>query len=72
MDDKKGFDVLEAAIKIFKKYNNPQWPFHCEHDVLTVDVCYSEVSDEDKKLLNDLGFHEGEDDDFKSYRFGSC
>ena len=65
-------DLLKA-IQIFLKYGNPRNPTHCEHDVMTVAINPDWVSDEDKSLLNDLGFFVNEDDnDFRSYRFGSC
>ena len=65
-------DLLKA-IQIFLKYGNPHNPTHCEHDVMTVAINPDWVSDEDKSLLNDLGFFVNEDDnDFRSYRFGSC
>jgi len=65
-------DLIEA-LNIFLKYGNPAYPTHCEHDVLTVDIRPNLVSDEDKKRLEDLGFHMNEDsDDFHSFKFGSC
>lgn len=72
-----GFDVLEEAIKIFKKYDNPQWPFQCEHDLLIVFVNPSIVSEEDRAKLDNLGFHcdngDGEyTEGFVSYHFGSA
>jgi len=64
---------LIKALQIFLKYGNPQWPTHCEHDVLTVDIKPELVSGEDIALLDGLGFFvDEEDNDFKSYRFGSC
>ena len=67
-------DLIEA-LQIFLKYNNPKWPTHCEHDVLTIcGVTPSEVSDEDKKRLDELGFIVSEDygECFQSFRFGSA
>lgn len=63
-------DLIEA-LEIFLKYGNPRSPTHCEHDVLMVCVDPTEVSDEDKARLEELGFHE-HDEDFRSYRYGSC
>lgn len=61
------------AFQIFSKYGNPRWPTHCEHDTLYVNIRYSEVSDEDRITLADLGFNEDSDNDgFISYRYGSC
>lgn len=66
-------DDLIKALQILRKYGNPQWPTHCEHDVMYVDIRYSEVSEEDRKELDRLGFFEDDDNDgFKSYRYGSA
>jgi len=76
-EDSGGFDDLIEACEIFKKYNNPRCPFHCEHDKLSVSVDPTEVSEEDTKRLDELGFFSPEtgcweDGGFISYRFGSC
>jgi len=64
---------LIKALQILLKYGNPTYPTHCEHDVMRVNIRYSEVSNEDKKTLDGLGFDEDtENDGFKSYTFGSC
>ncbi len=66
---------LIKALNIFMKYNpNIHSPFHCEHDTLYIcGVEPEEVSDEDKKELENLGFFVGEEDDgFMSFRYGSC
>lgn len=66
------------AMKIFQKYMKEDCrnPFHCEHDILLVCcVDVDVVSEEDKKLLDDLGFFPGgdyEDEIWSSFRFGSC
>ena len=31
-------DDLIAALTILRKYGNPQWPTHCEHDILYVAI----------------------------------
>jgi hypothetical protein len=69
-------DLIEA-LTILAKYMDPEekWPTYCAHDVLH--VCHIEpedVSEEDTKRLDELGFIPDEDDDvgFKSFRFGSC
>ena len=49
-------DNLIKALKIFRKYGNPDFPTHCEHDILLVMIDPEKVSDEDKKELDDLGF----------------
>lgn len=62
---------LIDALQIFLKYGNPDFPTHCEHDVLTVDINPELVSAEDLALLDELGFFP-DGDDFKSFHFGSC
>ncbi|NDV63900.1 hypothetical protein [Bacteroides sp. 224] len=67
---------LIKALQILLKYGNPDYPTHCEHDVLYVDISPELVSEEDKKELEELGFYSGEDSDFEdgfySYKYGSC
>lgn len=69
-------DLIEA-LTILAKYMDAEnkWPTHCEHDVLHVcGVNNEEVTDEDLKRLDELGFFPDEDWEggFMSYRFGSC
>jgi len=59
---------LIKALQIFLKYGNPYDPTHCEHDTLWVNIEADKVSEEDKKLLNELGFFEDEEG-FASYRY---
>ena len=68
---------LIKALQIFLKYGNPEYPTHCEHDSLYVDIAPELVTDEDKEILEELGFYSGEDSQeyeggFYSYRYGSC
>jgi len=65
---------LIKALQIFVKYGNPRNPTHCEHDVLYVDINPEDVSEEDTKELDKLGFFPDEEygEGFISYRFGSC
>ena len=67
-------DELIQALQIFRKYKNPHWPTHCEHDVLYImEVTKDEVSDEDKEKLSELGFFYSDSDDcWQSFRFGSA
>ena len=68
-------DDLIRALQILRKYGNPKYPCHCEHDQLYIDISPELVSDEDKKQLDELGFISGGDDyseGFISFRFGSC
>ena len=63
---------LIKALQIFSKYVDTDYPTCCEHDVLYVPtVEYAEVSEEDRKELERLGFFESEFGSFKSYRYGS-
>jgi hypothetical protein len=65
---------LIKALQIFLKYANPEYPTHCEHDVLYImDITPSQVSEEDKKELEKLGFYEDYDGAyFYSFHFGSA
>ena len=63
------------ALEIFLKYDNPEYPFHCEHDKLYVNIDPEKVSDEDIVELDNLGFFVDEEwggDGFASYKYGSC
>lgn len=64
-------DLIEA-LAIFLKYKNSYNPTHCEHDVLwVVDVKKDEVSLEDQKRLDVLGFEWSDvAGSWISYRFG--
>lgn len=64
---------LIEALQIFLKYGDVSYPTHCEHDVLTVCVDPSKVSDEDKAKLDELGFFVNSSEDcFQSFRYGSA
>lgn len=65
---------LIEALMIFAKYRDEEFPTHCEHDVLMIaDITLDEVSDADKKKLDELGFFwSGEYDCWCSYRYGSA
>ena len=67
-------DDLIKALQILRKYTDTKYPTHCEHDELTIcDVDPSDVSREDIKKLDDLGFFvDSSEDCFRSFRFGSC
>lgn len=69
-------DLIEA-LQIFLKYKDEEWPVHCEHDILCImGVTYEEVSEEDRKRLDELSFVWLEDacgePGWASYRFGSA
>ena len=63
-------DLIEA-LQIFAKYATPEWPTHCEHDVLYVCISPDGMSEDDISRLDELGFVINEDS-FMSYKFGSC
>ena len=66
---------LIAALTILLKYGNPDHPTHCEHDVLYVcGINPEDVSEEDIKKLDELGFFINEEfeDSFASFKYGSC
>jgi len=63
---------LIKALQIFLKYGDPEFPTHCEHDVLLVNIDHRKISEEDKKELYFLHFYYSKEYDcFISYRFGS-
>lgn len=66
-------DLIEA-LQIFLKYKNEQWPTHCEHDIMMImGIEQDEISAEDVKRLDDLGFRWNEEYDcWASYKFGSA
>lgn len=66
-------DLLQA-MQIFAKYiPNEKYPTWCEHDVLHVCCDGTKVTEQDKSMLDILGFHYNEEDnDFYSFKFGSC
>jgi hypothetical protein len=69
----KILEELIKALQIFLKYDNPQYPTHCEHDELTVLIDPRLVTDEDKEKLKSLGFSaDMEEDCFISFRYGSA
>jgi len=66
---------LIKALQIFLKYGNPYAPTHCEHDIMYIssDIMPDDVSPEDTKALEELGFFvEEEFGGFASFRYGSC
>ena len=68
---------LIEALKILSRYLTDdyylnKYPTNCDHDVLRVCVDYTEISEEDLKQLEELGFVPDEDTGYMvSYRFGS-
>ena len=64
-------DLIEA-LKILLKYGNPNYPTHCEHDVLIIcGINPADVSSEDKEKLDKLGFivnNESGVEQFQSFR----
>ncbi|MCA9368039.1 hypothetical protein KC887_07330 [Candidatus Kaiserbacteria bacterium] len=67
-------EKLIEALNIFLKYGNPDYPTHCEHDVLYV-VGYEpdDFSPDDLAELNELGFKWSDSDEaFTSFLYGSA
>jgi hypothetical protein len=72
-DQPKGLDALIASLQIFRKYGNPSYPTHCEHDEMRVNIDPELVSLEDQNTLKELGWTpEHGNPVFISYRFGSA
>ena len=67
-------DKLIEALQILLKYGNPEYPTHCEHDLLTIcGINPSVVSTEDTEKLDKLGFFVDEEGEhFESNRYGSA
>ena len=65
---------LIKALQIFLKYGNPDYPTNCSHDQLTIcGIEPDDVSDEDKEVLDKLGFFVSEVEEcFISFKFGSA
>jgi len=65
---------LIEALQIFLKYGNPDYPTHCEHDVLYIcGIEPKDVSNEDKEKLEELGFFpDDEGEGFQSFLYGSA
>ena len=67
-------DLIEA-LQILNKYGDPSYPTICMHDTLLIcGIEPQDVSDEDKKKLDELGFFVAKefDNQFISFRFGSA
>lgn len=63
---------LIEALTIFNKYiPDLKWPTGCGHDTLYIRCDPSDVSGEDIKRLDELGFVVSDEDCFCSYDFGS-
>jgi hypothetical protein len=66
-------DDLIEALTIFRKYGNPAYPTHCEHDEMFVcGIDPGSVSAEDLARLEELSFTPTDADSFSSFKFGSC
>lgn len=67
---------LIKALQILLQYGNPDYPTHCEHDILTiVGIDPADVSEADKDELDKLGFFVGNEygeEAFHSFRYGSA
>lgn len=67
-------DDLIEALTILRKYGNPKWPTHCEHDVMFfVGIDRDDITDEDINRLDELGaFWSNAEECFMSFKFGSA
>jgi len=67
-------DELISALTIFRKYGNPKYPTHCEHDELTIcGIDPANVSAEDISRLEEMGFIVNDAEGcFYSFRYGSA
>lgn len=66
-------EKLIEALQIFMKYDNPDSPFHCEHNRLTVCIDPEHFDESDLARLESLGFFaDMEELFFYSYKYGSC
>ena len=65
---------LIKALQIFLEYGNPEWPTHCEHDIMLIMIDPEIVSADDQIRLDELGFFVSTEhpDCFASYKFGSA
>lgn len=69
----KIMDDLIEALTILRKYSDERFPTWCEHDKLHVCVSPEKVSEDDINKLGGLGFKpDYEEDEFYSFKFGSC
>lgn len=61
------------ALNIFMKHGNVTYPFSCEYEVLYIFPASNDFTEEEFKELDDLGFHYNEEDEnFYSFKYGSC
>lgn len=67
-------DDLIKALQIFQKYRDESRPTICDHDILIItSINEDEISQEDRKTLNDLGFDWDENEEYwYSFKFGSA
>ncbi len=75
-------DDLIEALQIFRRYGNPPYPTHCEHDVMyIVGIQPRDVSEDDQATLKELGFfvaglggidYDPDEALFQSFKFGSA
>ncbi len=64
---------LIKALQILARYEKPNYPTHCEHDVLWVLIDPGLVRSADIVALEELGFWMcTENNCFKSFKYGSA
>jgi len=75
MSNNNTLQTLIDALTILRKYGNPTYPTHCEHDILMIcNIDPEIVSVEDTQKLDELGFFISTEYEphFASFRFGSA
>lgn len=65
-------DELIEALQLMAKRAKPAYPFHCEHDELTVCIDPALFPPEEIERLQELGFHSDGGGSFYSFRYGSA
>lgn len=65
-------DELIEALQLIATKAKPAYPFHCEHDTLTVCVDPALFTEAELKRLHKLGFFDEGEGCFTSFRYGSA
>lgn len=65
-------DLIQGLAPLATHQNNEISPFHCFHDELTVMADPSAFTAQELARLDGLGFHPGDGETFRSFRFGSA
>ena len=65
-------NLIQALTLLSRGQSNPASPLHCEHDELTVMADPDEFTLQEIEQLEAWGFHTGDDQTFRSFRYGSA